>query len=620
MARLEQCPNDILLQLEPQDRILEAGRQSKDDPPPLGIVPMPDFTRLVIANRDQIEVGRRQLRIEVIGPQEVRLTNINDHNHLSLESGQDLHPGASFDSRLPMRLSRGSVQLRIENLRGERRGLPERDDVFQSFAVTPQTKVTVKDRVLATAFSRDPELDSLVGSIQSSNIGVMLDRLEQLVLVLQQVASTTDFAKQIAQTAKDMVNLDRAAVLVRQGEVWKVSALTDQQRGEQASSWQPSQTLMNQLLRDKRTLWGRPEAMTANPSESIAVLMAMVAAPILDPDGEVIGAVYGERRIGGGTKRPPIDHIDAKLVEIMACGVAGGWARVENEQTAVARRIQLERFVTKEVARTLEEDTDALAGRDTEVTMLFCDINGFSRISGQMSPTGTFDWINRVMEALTTCVVATKGTLVDYVGDELIAMWGAPLPVEDHAVAAAKTAVLMLEALKVLNETYPLPGGALTQVGIGLNSGQVRVGNTGTAHKLKYGPLGSEVNIASRVQGATRYLRTPALITGATATQLNGSFATRRLCSVRLKNIENPVELFELVANPGPKWNQFASDYENALIAWEKHDLSRAIELLSQLIAEYKTDGPTMVLLSRAVDAWSNAQDDYDAVWTLPSK
>ena len=89
---------------------------------------------------------------------------------------------------------------------------------------------------------------------------------------------------------------------------------------------------------------------------------------------------------------------------------------------------------------------------------------------------------------------------------------------------------------------------------------------------------------------------------------------------MRLKNIETPVELFELVANPGPTWSQFAEDYERALTAWEQHKLQSAIETLSQMVARNSHDGPTMVLLSRAADVWSQDLQDYDPVWTLPSK
>ena len=460
--------------------------------------------------------------------------------------------------------------------------------------------------------------ESLGASIRNFNSENMFDRLGKLVSVMQQAASTADFAKDIATAALEMVQLDRAAVLAYNGSSWSTVALAEQRLITSESNWQPSQKLLNQLVRDRKTLSGKPGKITAASSASMSNLVAVVAVPVFDLNENIIGAVYGDRRID--LNRPQIDRIDTKLIEIMACGVAGGWARIEQEQASLARRVQLERFVTKEIARRLEEDPDVLNGKYAEVTLLFCDIAGFSRISEKLTSKKVFEWINAVMEELTRCVLATNGTLVDYVGDELIAMWGAPLATENHAAAAAETALMMVRALKKLNEELVLPPGETTQVGIGLNSGSVQVGNTGSNHKMKYGPLGSPVNIASRVQGATRYLKTPTLITGETAALLGDQFNTRRLCSVRLKNIDTPIDLFELRADPEPSWGDLVSQYESALKSWESLDLQAALTSLIQLASQFNGDGPAMVLLSRAVENWSQQREIYDPVWTLPSK
>lgn len=620
MARLEKLPTHLLIELEPLDRKLELGRQTKDEPPPLAIIPHPDFTRLVIATKEETIIGRDQLRIEVIDSVRVRLTNINDNNRIFLPEDASLRPGESVEVSLPTRLTRGTIQINLQML-GTSDVIPIIDDDFDEFESMASPPMTPNSAIMSE-FPISPkfsEESSILHSIRTSNTRAILDRLEKLIRVLQHAASSADFVDEIAKTAVQMVNLDRCAVMTLEEGKWKIVGLADP-IDSRSNEWHPSQKLLNQLIRDLCTLWGSPTSISPGFSESVVSVLSVVAAPILNPVGQVIGAVYGDRRIDCGSMRPPIDQLDAKLVEIMACGVAGGWSRMEQERSAAARRIQFERFVTKEVARELEVDPNALAGRDADVTMLFCDIAGFSRISEQMSPQQTFEWINLVMEVLSQCVLATKGTLVDYIGDELIAMWGAPLTTHDHAACAARSAIMMLETLKTFNDRYPLPGGEQTQIGIGLNSGRVRVGNTGSEHKLKYGPLGSQVNIASRVQGATRFLRTPVLITGATARQLNGDFITRRLCSVRLKNIDEPVELYELTTNQGLMWNYIAENYERGLMAWEQHKLQPAIESLSQVVAKVSHDGPTMVLLSRAVDVWSHDQREYDPVWTLPSK
>ncbi len=623
MARLEKRDSLIRVLIDADDRILEIGRQTRDDPDPLEVVQTPELTRLVIVAKDHREVGRRQLRIEILDRERVRLTNVNEINSIALEDSV-LAPGKSIELSLPFTVHRGTVGVAFEGPPASIPSVELTEDEFFSLPAAPPAPnseildFTSSHRDFSENFgSSEPE--SLSDSFRTSNKGQMFKRLTNLVVLLQGTASSKDFEESISKSALEMVGLDRAAVLKRVGTSWKICALSMRRENDE-DSWRPSQGLLGLVAKTGKSSWGVPGADGKGIFESAASVMAIVAAPILNKAKEVVGAVYGDRKVGGGLPRSPINEFDAMMVEIMACGVAGGWARLEQEQAALARRAQLERFVSKEVAQQLEDDQDALIGKDAEVTILFCDIVGFSRISEQLSPAKTFEWINAVMETLSECVSATKGTLVDYIGDELIAMWGAPYPHPDHASAAAESAVQMMNSLQKLNEKYQLPGGETTQVGIGLNSGKVRVGNTGSLKKMKYGPLGSEVNIASRVQGATRFLRAPALITGATARQLGNKFFTRRLCSVRLKNIENPVELFELVASPKPAWNQIKKDYEVALQAWEDRKLQTTIGTLSQVVAREDYDGPSMVLLSRAVDAWSRDQHQYDPVWTLPSK
>ena len=624
MARLEKDDSRIRVVLEADDRILDIGRQTKDDPDPLAVVPTTELTRLVIVPKDHREVGRRQMRLEILDQNHVRLINVNEVNGIALESGSVLAPGKTVDLWLPFTVQRGAVVVSFERPAVSTPSVEMSVDEFFSLPAAPPAPnsellgFTSSHKDVSENFgSSEPE--SLSDSFRSSNKGQMFKQLTNLVVVLQRTASFKDFEESISKSALDMVGLDRAAVLKRVGTNWKICSLSMRRENDE-DSWRPSQGLLGLVAKSGKSSWGVPGADGKGIFESTASVVAMVAAPILNNAKEVVGAVYGDRKIGGGLNRSPINEFDAMMVEIMACGVGGGWARLEHEQAALARRAQLERFVSKEVAQQLEDDQDALIGKDAEVTILFCDIVGFSRISEQLSPAKTFEWINAVMETLSECVSATKGTLVDYIGDELIAMWGAPYAVSDHASAAAQSAIQMMNSLQKLNEQHPLPGGELTKVGIGLNSGKVRVGNTGSLKKLKYGPLGSEVNIASRVQGATRFLQAPVLITGATARHLEGKFNTRRLCSVRLKNIENPVDLFELVASPKPEWSQIAKDYEIALKAFEEHKLLTTIGTLSQVVARETYDGPTMVLLSRAVDAWSRDQQKYDPVWTLPSK
>ncbi len=312
------------------------------------------------------------------------------------------------------------------------------------------------------------------------------------------------------------------------------------------------------------------------------------------------------------------------LVETLAAGVAAGIARLEQERAALAAQVQFEQFFSAELARQLALHPDLLEGRDAEVTLLFCDIRGFSRIAERLGPAGTMEWINDVLGAASECVLRRQGVLVDYVGDELLAMWGAPAPQPDHAQLACLAASDIWQALPALNERWLPRLQEETKVGIGVNTGVARVGNTGTQRRFKYGPLGNTVNVCSRVQGATKYLKTGIIITSAACDRLDGSLAVRRLCQVRAMNIAEPITLYELCPQPSAEWRHVAQRYDEALCEFERQRFGRTTAILGELLEAHPDDGPAAVLLSRAAtllaDQLAGRAIVFDPVWELPGK
>lgn len=263
-----------------------------------------------------------------------------------------------------------------------------------------------------------------------------------------------------------------------------------------------------------------------------------------------------------------------------------------------------------------------MKGKHAQVTVLFCDIRRFSSISEKLGPEKTVSWLRYVMDELSSCVLETDGVLVDYTGDELFAMWGAPDETEDHAQRACETALQMFKRLSRIDKRWEKHIGERTEVGIGINSGVALVGNVGTARKFKYGPLGHTVNIGSRVQGATKFLQTPLLITGATR-ELLGNWTNgkvRQLCRVRVVNIQQPIEIYEVTRNRRPAWKTLCTGYEEALKRFSAKDFGKASAILGQILADHPNDGPSLMLMSRVVDAMLATTGEFDDVWTLPGK
>jgi adenylate cyclase len=282
--------------------------------------------------------------------------------------------------------------------------------------------------------------------------------------------------------------------------------------------------------------------------------------------------------------------------------------------------VQFEQFFTPQLATQLERDPQLLEGRDADVTVLFADIRGFSRVSQRLGPARTMAWIQDTMGALSDCVLAHDGVLVDYIGDELMAMWGAPVSQGNHAELACHAARGMMDALGAINARWQVELGSPVRLGVGLNSGIARVGNTGSQQKFKYGPLGDTVNVASRTQGATKYLGADCLITGSTLRALPAGAAVRRLARVRAVNIDQAIDLYEAVAAAPADWDERCRRYADALSALEQDEVDEACRLAHELISRFPADQAGAALLKRADDAMRRTDSSDTSVWHLPGK
>lgn len=279
-----------------------------------------------------------------------------------------------------------------------------------------------------------------------------------------------------------------------------------------------------------------------------------------------------------------------------------------------------EQHFTRELARELARSPDPMKmqARQAEVTVLFCDIRGFSAVSERLGPTQTVAWLGGVMGEFSSVVIEHSGVLVDYTGDELLAMWGAPNEQPDHAELAFRAALEIRDRLPSVDQQWRAVVGAPTEVGIGISSGEALVGNIGTHRKFKYGPLGTVVNLASRVQHATKVFRTPMLLTGATAAHLSGRTRTRRLARVRVRNIEAPVDLYEPApVGAGEEWERLASSYEAALEAYERGETGRCGELLAEFQAARPDDAAAAMLRTRLAELATSCDGPFDPVLDL---
>ena len=417
----------------------------------------------------------------------------------------------------------------------------------------------------------------------------------------------------------EVAELDVGLVLLRQKEKdeWKVASYYAKSDGASERGIRPSRFALKKVCDERKTFWLDPSELP-EAHVSLQGIRSIVVAPILAADGTVIAALYGEQGVMSIMRR--VTKAKAMLVEMLARSVAAGLARIEQEKATLALRMQFEQFFTPELARHLTLRPDLLTGQDQEITVLFCDIRGFSRITGHLGPARTLEWVGDVLSTLSDRVLEHRGVLVDYIGDALMAMWGAPEIQPKHAAMACRSAIGMLDCLDDLNARWQPILGEPMGLTIGINTGIARVGNTGSTRKFKYGPLGDAVNVASRVQGAAKYFKTSLLLTQATRDQIGEEFPVRRLGKVRLVNIAEPINLFELFPADQQNARGLAADYEASLQEFEAGQFHLAARRLGRLVNDYDDDGPSFTLLARALSAMVEGTANFDNAFRLPGK
>jgi len=477
-------------------------------------------------------------------------------------------------------------------------GLPER-----TMAPTPKSRLQLPRKVVFSEMMQSPDR--------------LLQWLQTILGLLQSAASSTEFFRIAAKSLVDLMGMDTGRVLLFEKGEWTVQAA---EAGP--DNWKPSQNVLKRVLQEKRTYRHAP-GTTMSSMQSVTGSMAgvsmAVVAPILNPQENVIGVLYGERR---STPQHIITPLDAKLVEVLAWGVATGLARIEQEAKAIQTRFRMEQFFTPQIARHLEANEDLLIGRSSEITVLFADIRKFSTISHNLGPARTMELINSVLGSLCECVLNEGGVLVDFGGDDLMAMWGAPVEQPDHADRACRAALAMLQAVPKLNDIWMKEIAEPIEIGVGVNSGSARVGNVGSPQKFKYGPLGSVVNLASRVQGLTKYFQARPLITETTRSLLKQPQPCRRLAQVRVLNIPDPIILYELAGAETEAWLHLKKQYEEALGAFERQDFAASMGLIGGLITHplYRQDGPSLVLMQRAAKYLIEKPSEFSPVVEMTTK
>jgi len=202
-------------------------------------------------------------------------------------------------------------------------------------------------------------------------------------------------------------------------------------------------------------------------------------------------------------------------------------------------------YLSPTVVDQIIENPPELGGVDKNLSVFFSDIRGFTTLSESMPPQELVQLLNRYLTAMTDIILASEGTLDKYEGDAIMCFWGAPISQEDHAYRACCSAVQQLEALGKLNKE--LPPETQINIGIGINSGIMTVGNMGSTQRMDYTLIGDNVNLGARLEGTNKQYRTNIIISEFTYGLVKDKVIARELDNIRVKGKNKPVLIYELI-------------------------------------------------------------------------
>ena len=265
----------------------------------------------------------------------------------------------------------------------------------------------------------------------------------------------------------------------------------------------------------------------------------------------------------------------------------------------------------------------SMEGESRELTVLFCDVRGFTTISEGLDPNALREYINIYLTAMSEDIRGNRGTLDKYIGDAVMAFWGAPVELPDHASRAVASALKMQATAKALNKDFMARNWPPLKIGVGLNTGEMRVGDMGSKIRRAYTVMGDAVNLASRLEGITKVYGAGVAVGEATKLAAP-EFAYRELDRVRVKGKNEPVPIFEPLAldtELDPAVRTMMDTWHEALSLVRAQQWDRAEQLLHKLL----TDHPDEVLYKLYLQRIEHYREhppgaDWDGVTTFETK
>ena len=314
----------------------------------------------------------------------------------------------------------------------------------------------------------------------------------------------------------------------------------------------------------------------------------------------------------------------------MTSALEHAWTEIKSYafQTAVAQRREskirniFQKYVPAQVIEQFFTSPESmLVGQDRELAILFSDIRGFSALSEGLEPRSVVESLNRYFSRMVEVVMQQQGVVDKYIGDALMAFFGAPAPDQESCFHAVSAALNMIDNLDDFNSQQSSHGRPVFSIGVGINYGGVTIGNIGSEQKMEYTVIGDMVNLASRLEGLTKPYQQPIIISDSVQKSIDGRFPCRMLDRVVVKGKSNPVVIYSVQRALSEEEQEAWKLHHEGLEHYYDRRFDAAKECFERVLEAFPNDRPASIFLQRS-DSLRKAKvpDTWTGVFTISDK
>jgi adenylate cyclase len=423
--------------------------------------------------------------------------------------------------------------------------------------ITPETLSTALRVQVAAGVPPAQAVQQRLKTLEQENN--LLKLLLGVGKTLSSVLTPEEVMQRVMELVFQMENVERGFVMLRdekKGFKPAVLLYREERLKAEARGVALSKTLIDRVLSERLPLLihdvSSDERFASSESLRISGIRSAMCAPLIYKD-RVFGLFY----VDCLSKPYAFSKEELSIFSVVAAEAAISFDNARSHEELARRVVErqaLERFLSSSIVAKILANPDEvhLGGENQTATILFADIRGFTRMSEHMEPQHVVELLNEYFSEMTDLIFDNGGTLDKYLGDGIMALFGAPLAKPDDALRSVKTATEMQRALAQLNRQWEARSQQPLHIGIGINTGPVTAGNIGSAKRMDYTVIGDAVNLASRLCANAAGGQT--LISESTFHLLNGRFPTQHLDPIRVKGKETPVDIYEVI------WEQTTAD------------------------------------------------------------